>query len=161
MFGSESGWCSDAHVELWNKGNSIMSINNNYVYKTIYDPSPSYFSLPKSAAFTAFTTTGYNSSSQNEFNVSGSFNNGWNFYCNPKFTGETIFFPTLGCRDGYAGRTTGALGSIVWYLNATYQTSSLQDYTRPTFLSFDSNGIYPLSTNMQTSYAFNIFSVFN
>jgi len=43
--------------ELWNKGNNVTTINNNPVIKTIYDPCPTNYTLPRTAAFTGFTTT--------------------------------------------------------------------------------------------------------
>ena len=87
------------NYELWNKGNVVTTYNNNPIYKTIYDPCPIMFSGAKPAAFTGFTTTGTSSATYSQFNVVGSFNKGWSFYCLPNFTGTTIFFPALGYID--------------------------------------------------------------
>ena len=79
------GNCS---LELWNRGNTLTTNNNNTVHKTIYDPAPTGYVEPKPAAFTGFTGT----------NVSGGWSNGWNFYCQINKTGGTIFFPAFGYR---------------------------------------------------------------
>ena len=93
-------WSSINKYDFWNYGNTDTSNNNNPVKKTIYSPSPTGYAEPKPAAFTGFA-------SSSGFNVSGGFNKGWNFYCQPKFQGNTIFFPSLGLRwygNGYLER---------------------------------------------------------
>ena len=68
--------------------------------------------MPKTAAFTGFTRTGGNSSTTSDFNVSGSFNKGFNFYTNGWNTGSTFFIEALGYRDSYL---TGSKASIYYY----------------------------------------------
>ena len=69
--------------------------------------------MPKTAAFTGFTQSGDNTSNSGQFNVSGSFNRGWNFYINGWKNGKTIFFEAFGIRDTYSGRSTG-VGTITF-----------------------------------------------
>ena len=94
MFGY-SNWNSSFSKELWNKGNSLYSLNNNVVNKTIYDPNPVGFVMPKPAAFTGFGLGGGNSVSPN---IYGTFNNGYYFYTTGWKTGSTVFFNSLGER---------------------------------------------------------------
>ena len=85
MFNVSSG---NESLELWNKGNTATALNNNSINKTIYSPSLQNYSEPKSAAYTGFTIS----------NVSGSYNKGWNFYCQINNIGPTIFMAALGYR---------------------------------------------------------------
>jgi len=89
-----------SYNNLWSMENTITSWNDNAVVKTIYDPSPAGFKMPASNAFTGFTTTGNYSSTPSEFNISGDWDNGWNF----KGTGtNTVYFPASGYRRFYDG----------------------------------------------------------
>ena len=63
--------------------------------KTIYDPCPAGFKIPEEKAFTGFTTTGKKSNGQKEFNVTGSYNKGWNFNNKLENHDATVFFPNL------------------------------------------------------------------
>ncbi len=112
----DDDWNDSHNFQFWNKNFSTDSdpgITNAATYKTIYDPSVSGFTLPKTAAFTNFTSSGDNTTNGGEFNVSGSFNKGWNFYVNGWRTGSTVFFHALGFRDTYSGRSaTGAVAFV-------------------------------------------------
>ena len=154
MYGSEGGWCSN-NPELWNKGNTVYTCNNNTVYKTVYDPSPSYYSVPKTAAYTGFTTTGYNSDNYSEFNVFGSYNSGWNFYSQPNASGPCVFLKALGCRDGYA--TRNSVGTVSFTSYGHYLLSSLQNSTDPRYLGIKPGSVYPHGEHAQTSYGFNLW----
>lgn len=96
-------WCSVSYKNLWSADNEVYTANDNPVVKTVYDPSPTGYCLRPSNAFTGFSTTGKNTSITSEFNVSGSWDNGWNFYCGLNKTGATTFFPGSGLRDYNAG----------------------------------------------------------
>ena len=109
--GNGSNGYGNGSLELWNKGNTATSLNNNTVCKTIYDPSPSGFVLPKPAAFTGFSGS----------NVSG-WSAGWNFYCQLNKTGGTIFFPAFGYRVSGGGAIH--LGESGGYWSAGASTSS-------------------------------------
>jgi hypothetical protein len=107
-------WSSSHSYQFWNKNfTTAVGTNNSATLKTIYSPSPSGFVEPQTAAFTSFTSTGSSATNGNQFNVSGSFNKGWNFYTNGWKTGNTIFFNALGFRDTESGRSgTGNIISI-------------------------------------------------
>ena len=53
-------WFADQRRNLWNASNFVMTLNNNPVVKTVYDPCPAGYCMPPSAAFTGFSTTGDN-----------------------------------------------------------------------------------------------------
>ena len=133
-------------MEYWNKGNTSTALNNNTVYKTIYSTSPTGYSEPQSAVFTGFINTkdAYTSNS-NLFNKNSSFNKGWNFYSQPNFTGNTVFFAALGVRDVYSGwinaSSGGTLISVgVW---GTYLLSGLGPNYNVRYLIFSTDYIYP------------------
>ena len=110
-----------SYYNLWSMENTITSWNDNAVVKTIYDPSPAGFKMPASNAFTGFTTTGNYSSTPSEFNISGDWDNGWNF----KGTGtNTVYFPASGYRNdndgslndvGYGGYYWSAVPNNTYY----------------------------------------------
>ena len=81
---------------LWSANNATTSWNDNPVVKTIYDPCPAGFKLPASNAFTGFTTNGENSG---PINVTGTWDNGWNFNNKISNPDASVYFPTTGFRD--------------------------------------------------------------
>ena len=127
----DNGWNSTHSYQFWNKNfTTAATVNNTATLKTIYSPSPSGFVEPKTAAFTGFTSTGANSSSVSQFNVSGSYNRGWHFYTDGWKTGITVFFDALGFRDVYSGRSTG-IGAVTevnssgyYWANGTYSITN-------------------------------------
>ena len=80
----------NSSYELWNKGNTITTANNNAVNKTIYSMSPSNYVEPRSAAYTGLTSS----------NISSTYNYGIYYFANPNTTGNTIYFYTNGYRQG-------------------------------------------------------------
>ena len=95
------------------------------------------------AAFTNFTSNGSNTTTASQFNVSDSFNQGWNFYTLGWKTGNTIFFSVLGFRDTYSGRSTGN-GSIMNVgISSSYWSDGASSEIFGRFLSLSSGGIYP------------------
>ena len=77
-----------------------------FIYKASSDPSPAGYWMPGGGVFSGFTTTGEIATTESQFNVSGSFINGWNY-----LTGDgnkTIFFPA----SGYRNYTNGNLENI-------------------------------------------------
>ena len=110
-------------------------MNNDATLKTIYSPSPSGFVEPKTAAFTGFTSTGGNTTNSSQFNVSGSYINGWNFYINGWKTGNTIFFDGLGIRNADAVVYVGEVG-LFWSAGALSESKGSNLY-------FGSGLVYP------------------
>ncbi len=152
----DASWSSDNKFDFWNKDNTVGTNNNNTVKKTIYSPSPTSFSEPKTAAFTGFTSSGSYQSSG--FNVSGGFNKGWNFYSQLNFQGNTVFFSALGFRDVNSGRVNTSNGGDVAYVssNGVYWSagpSGLGIYAR--YLYFHSSYVSPQNENSR-AYGFSI-----
>ena len=92
--------------------------------KTIYDPCPVGYHVPRSFAFTGFTADGTESSATNAANIWRSDKHGVDFYTerDGDSKGATIYFPVI---DWLDGTETSKPGSIYWtsYLNKTGSTS--------------------------------------
>ncbi len=107
--------------------NILISWNNarepSYT-KTIYDPCPVGYHVPRSFAFTGFTADGTKSSATNAANIWRSDKYGVAFYSDrvSDSKGATIYFPVIHWLDG---TETSQPGSIYWtsYLNKTGSTS--------------------------------------
>ncbi len=68
---STSGWSNEpweGDYRLWTD-----------TLKTIYDPCPIGYRIPATDVWTGFTTTGESTTNQNEFNISGTWDFGYNF----------------------------------------------------------------------------------
>lgn len=140
--GNSSNAYGNYSLELWNKDNTLKTVNNNAVHKTIYDPSPAGYVLPKSAAFTGFSTS----------NVSGGWSNGWNFYCQLNKTGGTIFFPAFGYRDGGYSAVVNVSGYGFFWSAGPSSTSS---YARNWY--FNSGDVNP-QYEIDRAYGFSVRS---
>ena len=105
------------YVNLWSANNNGYAHNDEPVVKTIYDPCPAGYKMPPGNAFTGFTTTGENTNTPSQFNVSGAFNNGWKFHCGPNKTGDTVFFPATSWRH-YNNAMIDLVGSNARYWSA-------------------------------------------
>lgn len=138
----------NTYANLWSADNTVFTENDNPVTKTIYDPSPEGYKLPPSNVFTGFTTTGSDTSTPSQFNVSGAWDNGWNFYCNSGKT-ETVFFPAPGGRYSSSGLPR-MIGSGGFYWAATPSSASYGRY-----LDFYSHRVYPLY-KYHRSYGFSV-----
>ena len=134
-------YMDNTYNNLWSADNNVTTVNTNPVVKTVYDPSPAGFCLPPSGAFTGSTTTGNSIYTVTDFNVSGGWDNGWNFFCGLNKTGETIYFPASGARN----LTTGAVsnfGSNGYYWSAVHgATASGRN------LSFSATNVLPQVIN--------------
>ena len=98
------------YLNLWNVNRDINGIKDPPadpkmwvdipVVKTIYDPSPIGFNLPRHLTFTGFSKICTETRNPSEFNTTGTYNRGWSFYVNPGNKAEgAIFIPTLFIRD--------------------------------------------------------------
>ena len=151
-----------SYYNLWSADNTVTGGynqgNDNPVVKTVYDPCPVGFKMPANNAFTGFTTTGQNSTSQSELNVDGTHdwqqwtnNFGHNFWTNSSKT-ATINFPASGLRGNYDG-SLGAVGNVGYYWSAVpYDTNN------GCYLGFFSGGVFPLSNSTRT-YGFAVRAV--
>ena len=86
------------------------------VTKSVYDPCPPGFSLHPNGAFTGLTESGVSSYLLSEFNVSGSFDKGWNFrtVLKNESGGTTIFFPASGERFNYESLLCVGINGSYW-----------------------------------------------
>jgi len=149
----DNDWSESHNWDYWNKNfTSAASVDNTVTVKTIYDPSVSGFALPRTAAFTNFTSSGDNTSNSGQYNVSGSFNKGWNFYTNGWKTGNTIFFDALGFRDTANG-ATGAVMRVGG--DGDFWASGASSASRGRNLDFNSGGVRPQHAGFR-SYGFSV-----
>ena len=91
-------------LNMWSARNTSKTLNDDKVVKTIYDPSPVGFVVPASNAYTGFTTSGGKATSVGNFNVTGNWNDGWNFKAEQ---GQSIYFS----QTGWLGSNDGAFYS--------------------------------------------------
>ena len=161
IYGS-SVWTNYGYYNLWSADNTVTGGynvgNDNPVVKTVYDPCPVGFKMPANNAFTGFTTTGLNSTSQSEMNVDGTDdwqqwtnNFGHNFWTNSSKT-ATINFPASGLRDGNDGSLYD-VGDSGYYWSAVPN-----DADDGCSLNFYSGGVYPLY-NITRAYGFAVRAV--
>ncbi len=146
-----SSW--DTSLELWNKGNTATTVNNNMAHKTIYSPSPNKYTEPMTAAFTGFTTTGNNSTTISQFNILGMFNKGLYFYCNPNFSGLTLYFPAL----GYLKETNNTFVGVNY--NAGFWAAGPSSLTYARHLYFYPGDLEVQSVSMRVT-GYNIYCVY-
>ena len=161
IYGS-SLWTNYGYYNLWSADNTVTGGynqgNDNPVVKTVYDPCPVGFKMPANNAFTGFTTTGQNSTSQSEMNVDGTDdwqqwtnNFGHNFWTNSSKT-ATINFPASGFRLG----NDGSLGSVG--NGGCYWSAVPYDSNDGCYLSFYSGSVSPLGNSTRT-YGFAVRAV--
>ena len=161
IYGS-SLWTNYGYYNLWSADNTVTGGynqgNDNPVVKTVYDPCPVGFKMPANNAFTGFTTTGLNSTSQSELNVDGTDdwqqwtnNFGHNFWTNSSKT-ATINFPASGLRNRRDG-SLNSVGNIGFYWSAAPNSTFNGCY-----LYFISGYVNPLSSNTRT-YGFAVRAV--
>ena len=144
-----NNWCGGDYgtsQRFWNASvTGVNGLTDQRVVKTIYDPCPVGFAVAPSGAFTGFTTTAANSDAVSEFNVSGSWQDGYYFYTNGKGS-ETIFFPALGFRAHDTGKVTSVgIRCFVW---AAYSSSS--DNTAATRFRCSAENVSPISDTNRT-----------
>ena len=150
IYGS-SAWTNYGYYNLWSADNTVIGGynqgNDNPVVKTVYDPCPVGFKMPANNAFTGFTTTGQNSTSQSEMNVDGTDdwqqwtnNFGHNFWTNSSKT-ATINFPASGFRYNSDG-SLDFVGNFGYYWSAVPNSTSYA-----CDLYFDTGYVYPLGSN--------------
>ena len=153
IYGS-SLWTNYGYYNLWSADNTVTGGynqgNDNPVVKTVYDPCPVGFKMPANNAFTGFTTTGQNSTSQSELNVDGTDdwqqwtnNFGHNFWTNSSKT-ATINFPA----SGYRYANDGSLSSVG--SNGYYWSAVPNGMYIGCDLFFHSGNVSPLGSSSRT-----------
>ena len=134
-------WLAGENLNLWSANANSYEFNNGPVVKTIYDPCPPGFKVPAPKAFTGFTTTGQYTSNREEFNVSGTWNNGWNFNNKRTNPNATIYFPALGYRYGDNLSLSGLNNSGSYWAASVGPYNGFRGYN----LSISENWIYNTS----------------
>ncbi len=87
---------------LW--GNAAGYSYPESTYKSVFDPCPQGYKVAPKELWRIFTKYTGNTSTAANFNVSGSFANGWTFYvASTNKTGATDFYPASGWRYGPSG----------------------------------------------------------
>ena len=153
IYGS-SVYTNYGYYNLWSADNTVTGRynvgNDNPVVKTVYDPSPVGFKMPANNAFTGFTTTGLNSTSQSEMNVDGTDdwqqwtnNFGHNFWTNSSKT-ATINFPASGDR-GYNDGSLFGVGNFGNFWSAVPNNTFIGCN-----LGFTSGDVNPLHSGPRT-----------
>ena len=135
---------------LWSMENTTTGFNDNAVVKTIYDPCPAGFHMPASNAFTGFTTTGNNSNTFSEFNVSGAWEHGWNFNNKISSPDATVYFPASGYRNSKDGSLFG-MGYFGYYRSAVPSNDAGYGY----YLRFSPSEVLPQKNDLRSD----VFSV--
>ena len=83
--------------------------------KSIYDPCPPGYMVAPNDTWTRFTSTGKNSLQRNEFNLSGSFDNGWTFHTTEWQSGSSSWYPAAGNREYINGSLSDSgYGGYCW-----------------------------------------------
>ena len=161
IYGS-SMYTNYGYYNLWSADNTVTGGynvgNDNPVVKTVYDPCPVGFKMPANNAFTGFTTTGLNSTSQSEMNVDGTDNSltfqnnfGHNFWTSSSKT-ATINFPASGLRLNIDGSLL-YVGFYGFYWSAVPSNTG-----NGCNLLFDSGNVNPLDYGTRT-YGFAVRAV--
>ncbi|WP_321332217.1 BF2992 family fimbrillin-A clan protein [uncultured Bacteroides sp.] len=135
---------------LWGNPNTTTTAPNTAPgSKSIYDPCPPGWRVPRQDSFTQFTTTGTNTNAGNAFNISSSFSNGWTFYIAAAKSGNTSFFPVV----GYRLSGSGALSYVGSYTDCWSSSSSVSGNIFAGNLNFSAELVYPLDFNYR-AYGF-------
>lgn len=146
MYG-ETYWCSLNTKDNWNKSVSSFTLNNNDVTKTIFDPNPASFLMPKVACFTGFLT------SNGAVNASGTFNRGYYLYTYPNGSGGTIFISAKGLRS----RLNGNLESEYEAIEA-WTSGAANEYGKAYYLELGISYANETGKVWYTGNAFNIIA---
>ena len=130
-----ASWVSDYNqYNLWSMNNTIGGFNDIAVVKTVYDPCPAGFHMPASNAFTGFTTNGQNTGPKN---VSGAWDDGWNFNNKISSPDATVYFPASGYRSVYNGSLLSVGEAGISWVAVPYGTKD------GCYLLFLSGNVYP------------------
>ena len=145
-----ANWSKTNYRNLWSADNNQINANSTSPVKTIYDPSPVGFCVPPPQAFTGFTKSGTTASSSDLMNVTGTYDWGWNFYCNqvPDDNSPTTYFAASGYRALSDG-TIKALGVRGYAWTAGPINTSLS-----WSLFYTESAVYPLYNDFPKSYSF-------
>ena len=134
------------YYNFWDATCESTGATEKVIVKTIYDPCPRDFTVPNARVFTGFTSTGGNTNIAEQFNVIGSFANGWYFKKNENDS-TGAFFPA----SGYRAYSSGGLADVGIY--GDYWSAGVRSAPYAYFLFFFSGRVFPLF-NGSRAYAF-------
>ncbi|WP_416999045.1 hypothetical protein [Alistipes indistinctus] len=91
---------------LWGNPHEAMTNNLNPGpgFKSIYDPCPAGWRVPRADTWTMFTVSGVGVTRPEDINVTDFWEGGWYFYCTDTGSGPTAFYPAAGTRDWGTGK---------------------------------------------------------
>lgn len=152
-------WCTTTHWNLWNLNlTAAANVDATTVKKTVYDPCPAKFTLPKTGAYTGFTNSGtgesgnaYWTTSHAQYGIGSNFPT--NSFQNPIGNPSTIFFFALGAIDHYDTGTIKYVGEAGHYWTAGNYSNGWGRY-----LYFPNNYIDPQDYHGR-SYGFSVWPV--
>ena len=132
---------------FWNAAETASGSNFDdqaSVVKTIYDPCPPGWVMPAPRAWTGFTTTGSNTTDSSQWNIIGSFTNGYFFKRN---SSDAIggWYPA----SGYRYRTSGILSAVGNYGYCWSAAPYSQAYAH--YIAFNSSSIYTQSSSIRAN----------
>ncbi|MDE6827430.1 MAG: DUF4906 domain-containing protein [Alistipes sp.] len=106
---------------------TVTNINKNKGTKTIYDPCPAGYMVPPQYTWTNFTKDGNNhgETDKAQWNVSGTFDHGWKFYCAADGSGATTFYPAAGYRHESSGGLAGVGTWGLCHASSSYAAGSI------------------------------------
>ena len=128
----------DWFVNFWNANmtsSSSVADDQDIAIKTIYDPCPRGFMIPSGRFATGFTSTGNNTSAVEEFNIIGSWNNGWTFKKNSNDI-DGLYLPATGSRYTSSGFLINVGSYASWWSYASsYQITAHDLYFHSSHVS--------------------------
>lgn len=159
--GADGVWCTTIYGNAWSSNASNNGNNWQYVYKTVYDPSPQGFRMPQPTAFNWLEynpTYNYQDGTvSTSGNVVGSWNDGLNFRTE-KNGSNTFFMPACGMRNINTGeykRTESSQGSInTGGSTGHYWSAFFQSRSTAYSLYFGKDYIYCAATGFNISSGF-------
>ena len=130
------------YYNFWDATCESAGATEKVIVKTIYDPCPRGFTVPNARVFTGFTSTGDNTNTAEQFNVIGSFANGWYFKKNENDS-SGAFFPA----SGYRYYSSGGLTNVG--IRGDYCSAGVFSATLAYCLNFRSGYVNPLHFNFR------------
>ncbi len=123
---------------LW--GNAAGYSYPETTYKSVFDPCPQGYKVAPKELWRIFTKYTGNTSTAANFNVSGSFANGWTFYvASTNKTGATDFYPASGWRTGWSAGLS-SVGSLGYAWSSAPGSATIVDGS---YLIFNTSDVYP------------------
>ena len=141
----KSNWVQlNYYYNFWDATCKSAGYTEKVIVKTIYDPCPRDFTVPNARVFTGFTSTGDRTNIAEQFNVIGSFANGWYFKKNENDS-SGAFFPASGYRDN----SSGGLSNVG--VDGLYWSAGVSSSHQAGCLIFGSGYVSPLYYNNRSN----------